>query len=483
MPLRNSSLRHLRRRRVPTWWQDAKLGIFVHWTPASVPAFAPVDMEIGDLLQSGRPDALALSPYTEWYENSLRFSESPVARHHRAVYGARPYRAFAADWEAGLEQWDPDDWAACFASTGARYVVLVTKHHDGYCLWPTDVVNPRRPGWHCARDVVGELAEAVRGAGMRFGAYYSGGLDWTFDDRPIGSLADMLAAVPRGDYPAYAAAQVRELIARYRPSVLWNDITWPAEAKQLWPLFLDYYAEVPDGVVNDRWMPWSAVFGAARWAPIQRAIDAGARRQARRQAGIVPPKPPYFDVRTPEYVVFRDVQSVPWECVRGMDQSFGYNAQSRSEHFLSHDELLSSFVDIVAKGGNLLLNVGPRGADARIPDEQRDRLEWLGAWLRSNDDAITATRPWVVAGDQTLEGVDVRYSARGDTLFAHLRHATGTVTLPEVAAAPASVVETVDGTALPWRVTEAGLEIGLPTTTAAGPTVVALRRVVAAARR
>ena len=106
------ALARLRRHRVPAWWRDAKLGIFIHWTPASVPAYAPVDVDIGELVQSGRRDALAGVPYTEWYENSLRFPDSPVARHHRAVYGTRPYTSFAADWEAGLEQWDPDAWAA-----------------------------------------------------------------------------------------------------------------------------------------------------------------------------------------------------------------------------------------------------------------------------------------------------------------------------------------------------------------------------------
>ena len=91
MPLRNPQLKALRGHRVPAWWSDAKLGIFVHWTPASVPAFAPVDVDIGKLVQSGRRDALAFSPYAEWYENSLRFPDSPVARHHREVYGNRPY--------------------------------------------------------------------------------------------------------------------------------------------------------------------------------------------------------------------------------------------------------------------------------------------------------------------------------------------------------------------------------------------------------
>ena len=165
----------------PAWWSDAKLGIFVHWAPSSVAGWAPTDHEIGDLLASGQPDHMARVPYTEWYENSLRYPDSPVARHHRAAWGGRPYEAFAADFEAGLEQWDPQAWAERFRDAGARYVVLVSKHHDGFCLWPTGVANPHRPGWHSKRDVVGELAEAVRGVGLRFGLYYSGGLDWTFE--------------------------------------------------------------------------------------------------------------------------------------------------------------------------------------------------------------------------------------------------------------------------------------------------------------
>jgi alpha-L-fucosidase len=233
MALRNPTLKRLRRHRVPAWWQDAKLGIFVHWTIASVPAFAPVGADFSSLLKSERRDAYSLSPYVEWYQNSLRFPDSPVARYHHQTYGDRSYESFRAEWEAGLELWDPQAWAEKFKASGARYVVFVAKHADGYCLWPTDVPNPNRLGWHARRDVVGELAGAVRGAGMRFGLYYSGGMDWTFNQRPVGSMADVLASIPRGDYPAYAEAQVRELIDRYRPSVLWNDIAWPAVGKDL----------------------------------------------------------------------------------------------------------------------------------------------------------------------------------------------------------------------------------------------------------
>jgi alpha-L-fucosidase len=156
---------------------------------------------------------------------------------------------------------------------------------------------------------------------------------------------------------------------------------------------------------------------------VQRAIDAGVRRQARRDAGIVPPKPPHFDVRTPEYAAFPDVQRTPWECVRGMDLSFGYNAASRPEHFIDPAELVWSFADIVAKGGNLLLNVGPRGVDARIPEEQLARLDALGAFVDAHASALYATRPWIAAGDVSEEGTPVRYTARDETLYAFVRGA------------------------------------------------------------
>ncbi len=473
-------LRRLRRHPVPTWWLDATLGVFVHWTMASVPAFAPVGDDMGGLIGSSRRDAFAWSPYTEWYENSIRFAESPAARHHRATYGNQPYAAFREPFEAGIEQFDPDAWAGRFAAAGARYVVLVAKHHDGYCLWPTDVVNPRWPGWHSRRDVVGELADATRRSGMRFGLYYSGGLDWTFDDRPMGSMADMLAAVPRGDYPAYAEAQVRELIDRYRPSVLWNDIAWPAPGGRLWPLFEHYYAAVPEGVVNDRWMPWSPLLGAAQSALVRRALDAGLARLASPEGGFVPPKPPHFDVRTPEYVAFDAVQSTPWECVRGMDHSFGYNAQSRPEDFIDRSDLLWLLADVSSKGGNLLLNVGPRGVDASIPEEQLTRLGWLGEWVGSNREALMGTRPWIRPGTVTADGNPVRYTARDESVIAVVRDGVGRTVLAEVGSTPTTTVTDSHGTPLDWADTPSGLSVELPRRTVVDePAVLVLGHVAA----
>lgn len=415
----------LRAHRAPEWWRDAKLGIFVHWTPASIPAFAPTghDMVEPDAVRDSR--GFAESPYSEWYENSMRFPGSSVARFHEATYGDKPFREFGPEWEAGLATWDPQDWAARFAATGARYVVLVSKHMEGYCLWPTRVPNPRRPGWNCTRDVVGELGEAVRSAGMRFGLYYSGGFDSTWNDHPIGSFGDIPLAVPRGDYPAYAAAQVRELIERYRPDVLWNDICWPAPSSELVPLLTDYYAAVPEGVINDRFLCWSPAWKAARSRLVRRVINDAAAKSAAKEQGLVPPKPEFFDVRTPEYTTYDEIQTVPWECVRGMDHSFGYNRASTPEDFITREDLLWSLADIVAKGGNLLLNVGPRGEDARIPEPQVERLEWLAEFTALAGESLFGTRPWVVAEGATEGGAEIRYSAGTDAVHALVRGPAG----------------------------------------------------------
>jgi alpha-L-fucosidase len=468
------TLATLRAHEVPAWWRAAKLGIFVHWTPASVAGFAPAHGDYGELLTSGRRDAFSYSPYTEWYQNSLRFPGSPVAQHHAEVWGDRPYEAFAADFEVGLATWDPEAWARAFADTGAGYVVLVAKHHDGWCLWPSEIENPRKPGWHSSRDLVGELASAVRAAGMRFGVYYSGGLDWTFCDTPMGSMGSMIQAIPSGDYPAYAEAQVRELIERYEPSVLWNDIAWPAPGRELWPLMADYYAAVPDGVLNDRWMPWSGLLAMARTGVGRRLIDWASRRQADPNGGMVPPRPPHFDVRTPEYTTFDEIQTTAWECVRGMDHSFGYNAESAPEDFLAREDLVGSVVDIAAKGGNLLLNVGPRGVDATIPEEQLVRLGWLAEFAPTLRGALQGSTTWILPGTSTAEGDWVRYVGRDEDVVALLRPSGTSVTLIEVVDPGGASAATIDGRTIDLEQVATGLRLDLGQPSGVDPVAIVL---------
>lgn len=424
------------RRPLPAWFSEAALGIFIHWTPASVPAFAPRG-RIEQVFVHGQ----AASPYSEWYWNALRIPGSPVARFHREHYGDRPYEAFGADFRRGLEKWDPVAWARLFREAGARYVVLIAKHHDGFCLWPSGVPHPdpRYRDWHAGRDVVGELARAVRAEGMRFGLYYSAGLDWSFERRPVRGLSDLLGNVPGGVYPAYAAAQMRELVDRYRPSVLWNDIAWPGDARTLMELVQHYRRAVPDGVINDRWHHRRWFQPLFRVRPLTRALDAALRPRLRRLRGVPAPPPPLVhDYRTTEYTTFRAVQARRFECVRGMDGSFGHNRNSRPEDFLSREELLDGLAEVVSKNGNLLLNVGPRGEDAAIPEPQRERLRWLGAFTARAGEAIYGARPWHAPEATSREGIPVRFThrpARGaGTLYVFARglRAGGSLTLEGV---------------------------------------------------
>jgi alpha-L-fucosidase len=409
----------LRRHPVPNWYHDAKLGIFVHWSVSSVPAFAPRGSIKDVFSEAGQ----AASPYSEWYWNSLKLPGSAVEKHHRETHDDRTYESFAEDFRRGLEQWNPQEWARGFRDAGAHYVVLVTKHHDGFCLWPSTVrhPDPHWQDWHSGRDVVGELASATRSEGLRFGTYYSGGLDWTFEGRPMHGVVDLLAAMPGGAYPAYAAAQVRELIDRVAPDVLWNDISWPQGRQGLWQLVADYYNAVPEGVINDRWQHRTPLVPVLRIRPVSRLLEALLRRYLSRQGDVgAPPPPTVYDYRTPEYATFPNAQRRKWECVRGIDGSFGYNRNSRPEDFLSREELLHSFVDIVSKNGNLLLNVGPRGEDAQVPEIQMERLRWLGDFLAANGDAIYGSRPWKRAEGTTREGIPIRFTWREGRLFATL---------------------------------------------------------------
>lgn len=414
----------LRQHPVPAWFEDAKLGIFIHWGLFSIPGFAPRLNHVSEAFTQHYRLSSVMTPYTEWYQNAIRVPESPAAAHHAREWQGRPYADFKQGFEAGLAQWDPQDWARLFKRAGARYVVLVTKHHDGFCLWPSSVENPHRKGWTTERDVVGELAAAVRAEGLRFGIYYSGGIDWSFNTEPVRTLVEFIGSMPGGDYPAYADAQVRELIDRYEPSILWNDIAWPTPRSSMLQLFADYYKAVPDGVINDRWMHRNWMLKALSLAPVQRLADRLLEARIRKDVakgeyspGIVPPLPAHCDFRTPEYTSFPKIQKKKWECTRGMSPSFGYNREDTEESYEDPTELVHSFIDSVSKNGNLLLNVGPRGEDATIPSMQRSRLEFLGDWLEADGQAIYATRPWIEAEGKTLEGEPIRFTRDGKIIF------------------------------------------------------------------
>lgn len=385
------NLQSLKRHKVPDWFHDAKLGIFIHWGLYSVPGWAPTTGKFQEVVaKEGWESWFTKNPYAEWYPNSIRIKDSPSQQYHIKTYGENfSYDNFVPMFNEAVKNWDPNEWADLFQKVGARYVVLGTKHHDGFLLWPSKIQNLKKKNYCAERDLVGELTQAVRARGMKMGLYYSGGLDYTFNGTVIRNFESLLTAIPQTpEYLEYANSHWYELIDRYKPSVLWDDIGYPAAAN-LNELFAYYYNKVPDGVINDRF------------------------------ALLSPPGSVHFDFRTPEYASFDQIWTEKWECTRGLGYSFGYNRNEGLEHIIPLKELVCSFVDIVSKNGNLLLGVGPM-ADGTIPELQLRRLIELGRWLDINGEAVFDTRPWVKAEGITDEGIAVRFTHKQESLYIFL---------------------------------------------------------------
>ena len=377
--------------RVPDWYQNAKLGIFIHWGLYSVPAWATTSGELGKVEKS---KWFTNNAYAEWYLNTLRIKGSPGYEHHIATYGKDfDYYQFAPIFNRNTAKWDPHKWANVFKKTGARYAVLTTKHHDGFRLWPSQVKNPHRDSASitATRDLAGELTSAVRGAGLKMGLYYSGGLDWTFTEKPIVTMEDLMARVPQTEeYARYADAHWTELTDRYQPAVMWNDINYP-KAGKIPELFAHYYNTVPEGVINNR-------FG----------VD-------------------FADFTTPEYAKYDKITEKKWESCRGLGYSFGYNQAEGPEQVIAADKLVWLLVDIVSKNGNLLLNIGPR-PDGSISEIQMDRLNKLGDWLAIHGEGIFDSSPWIDAPSSP----DVRFTVKLGSLYAYVKPKPGaeSITIP-----------------------------------------------------
>jgi len=227
------------------------------------------------------------------------------------------------------------------------------------------------------------------------------------------------------EYARYADAHWRELTERYQPAVMWNDITYPKLGK-LTEIFSKYYNRVPDGVIDDR-------FG----------VD-------------------FSDFTTPEYSHYDKITPKKWESCRGLGFSFGYNRVEGPKEVIASDKLIALLIDIVSKNGNLLLNIGPK-PDGSISDIQLDRLHALGRWLRVNGEGIFDSRPWVRDSAKSAEGIDIRFTKNGDSLYAFLlSQPDQVVTIPSLQAKSGTTVSLL-GTpaAVQWSQNQGNLVISV----------------------
>jgi len=359
------------RRETPQWWQDAKFGVFIFWGVYSVPAYAPTDNEN------------VYVKYAEHYMSRLYRLKTPeFVEHHNKYYGEDfTYENFASQFDARF--YDADQWADLFKRSGAKYVVLSSKHHDGYCLWPSKYA----PRWNSTvigskRDLLGEFATAMNKAEMDFGFYYSL-LEWC---HPMYTDSTLNWWVDQHMHP-----QMKELVETYKPKVFYSDGEWDYTSDKLKSAdFLAWlYNESPvkdEVVVNDRW---------------------GKDTRGRHGGYYTTEYNLIHDDAAPEYMH-------PWEECRGIGGSFGYNKFEKIEHYSSAEELIHILIEKVSAGGNLLLDVGPT-AEGLIPVIMQERLLEMGEWLEVNGEAIYSTRRLVHPVKEKTSGI--YYTVKGNDLY------------------------------------------------------------------
>jgi alpha-L-fucosidase len=434
--------------RVPDWYVNGKFGIFIHWGVYSVPAFA-----------------------NEWYPRNMYEQGSPEFAHHVATYGPHTefgYKDFIPMFTA--EKFDPAAWVQLFKEAGARFVVPVAEHHDGFAMYDTALSEWSAAKMGPKRDLLGDLADAVRAEGLVFGIsshriehywFFSGGRQFPSDvqdPRYDGLYGPAHRSHERvgGPFLDDWLARLKELIDKYQPQLIWFD--WWIEQKPAEPLlqeFAAYYynraAEWGKGVaVNykfEAFAPGTAVYDIER--------------------GQLASIPPYF-----------------WQ----NDTSVSKNSWGYIKHhdYKTATDLIGDLVDVVSKNGALLLNIGPR-PDGTIPDPEQDLLRSIGRWLSVNGEAIYETRPWTHFGEgptevsegsftdthrSTFTSQDFRFTTRPGALYAIcLGWPSGPVTIRSLGADSGVGADQIGAvtmlgadTPLSWSHSSEGLQIDPPAT-------------------
>jgi alpha-L-fucosidase len=373
------------------WFREARFGMFIHWGVYAVPA--------------GEWNGETIKGIGEWI---MRFRKVPVAKY------------------------DPEQWAELARKAGMKYVVITSKHHDGFALYDSAVTEWDVMASGAKRDLLAPLAKAVRARDMKFGLYYSQSQDWTHPGGATsGEIGKIWDPAQKGDYDEYlktiALPQAKEIIDRYNPAILWWDTPMQMTPARVAP-FAELVAKHPQIINNNR-------------------LGEGFKG----------------DTMTPEqHIPPRGFPGKMFEVCMTMNDTWGYKVNDKN--WKSSQRLIQMLSDIASKGGNLLLNIGPR-ADGSIPQESIDRLEAIARWMEVNSQAIHATEaspfprrlPW---GRITQKAGE----KGGTTLYLHVWDwpSNGKILLPTLKEVPTSGCLLEGGAVVTAERTTDGIVIQLP---------------------
>jgi alpha-L-fucosidase len=396
----------LQKYEAPEWYKDAKFGIFIHWGAYSVPAFG-----------------------NEWYPRNMYRDGSEEYKHHIATYGPQDkfgYKDFLPMFKA--EKFDPAAWAELFKKAGAKYVVPVAEHHDGFAMYDSGLSDwtVAKMGPH--RDTTGELAKAVRAAGLHFGlsshrvehnfflgvgreihsdvndpqfaAFYGPAHAWIAPwGAPLGNDFTFVSTAWADDWLARSA----ELVEKYHPDIVYFD--WWIGQASIRPNLTRFAAFYYNSSLK-----YGDHVGVINYKDYAMQEHAGVLDLERGQLG--------------------DIRPLYWQTDTSVsNKSWGY---IKDDTFKSPEFVVHQLIDIVSKNGNLLLNIGPR-SDGTIPDEVQQVLLDVGAWLGINGEAIYGTRPWRTYGEGPTKVAagsfhdtdtakytpeDFRFTSKGDDVYA-----------------------------------------------------------------
>lgn len=357
--------------KMPQWYDDAKIGLSMHWGVYAVPAWAPREKEIS---------------YAEWYGNRMNDKSNPTFDYHREKYGTDfTYDQFIPKWKA--EAYNPNEWAKFAKNMGAKYMFITSKHHDGFCLWPTKYTDRNAMKMGPKKDILGQYFAAARKEGLKVGLYYSL-YEWynplyTGKDIPYAGLKKVNNYVDDFMIP-----QIKELIDLYHPDFFYFDGEWD-HPESFWKM-----KEVVAYFYNEAAKRNQEVFVNDRFGEGERGKHG--------------------DLYNVEYSFEKGNEGLlthKWSFWQGIAKTFGYNQDTDQEDCLSPKQFIDKVINGVSSNGNFDINVGPTAAGI-IPEYEQYPLLKLGEWLNTNGEAIYGTRYW-----STQQEGDARFTSKGDYVY------------------------------------------------------------------